>query len=279
MVDEFNDIKNYHEFGNKQEAFFDAVKTNVVPDEQAKVFENPIVSRNSGEQIKDAKHSYKKDIGTNKTKAIDLEFFKKIISVMVVTVTTIPIVGLIITSTAILNMILLTPFTESISYDMEEDYDWRMTHALIWCIVGIISCLCLGCSRRVYVPVEHLTFDSISVHDTLVQVQLVPYRDSVASRDTSSYLSNEYGYSWAVWSGGMLHHSLVIWPQKPIEVKVPHFIDRWHYEKVPEIVEVEKPLTKWQTGFMTIGKISMGIWAGVIIALMIYFIVRYKTNH
>jgi hypothetical protein len=96
------------------------------------------------------------------------------------------------------------------------------------------------------VPVAHERVDSISVHDTIMQVQLVPYKDSVATRDTSSYLFNDYAYSWAMWSGGMLHHSLGIWPQKPIEIQVPHFIDRWHYEKVPEIVEVEKKLTRWE---------------------------------
>lgn len=160
-----------------------------------------------------------------------------------------------------------------------QSYNWWSIIALIWGVFCIILCLCMGCTRHVYVPVVHERVDSISVHDTLFQVQLVPYKDSVVSRDTSSYLSNAYAYSFAMWSNGMLHHSLGIWPQKPIEIEVPYFIDRWHYEKVPEIVEVEKPLTKWQTNFMTIGKISVGVWAGVIIALIIYFIVRYKTHH
>lgn len=26
----------------------------------------------------------------------------------------------------------------------EDDYDWRMAHALFWGIVGIILCLCFG---------------------------------------------------------------------------------------------------------------------------------------
>lgn len=55
-----------------------------------------------------------------------------------------------------------------------------------------------GCTRHVYVPVVHEKLDSVSVHDTIMQVELVPYHDSVAVPDTSSYLSNEYGYSWAV---------------------------------------------------------------------------------
>ena len=47
-------------------------------------------------------------------------------------------------------------------------------------------------------PVVHEKLDSVYIRDTIMQVELVPYHDSVAVPDTSSYLSNEYGYSWAV---------------------------------------------------------------------------------
>ncbi len=156
---------------------------------------------------------------------------------------------------------------------IDQDSDWRLSHNEIWLIIGIILCLCVGCTRHIYVPVVHERVDSISVHDTLFQVQLVPYKDSVVSRDTSSYLSNAYAYSFAMWSNGMLHHSLGIWPQKPIEVKVPHFIDRWHYEKVPEIVEVEKPAPKWKQFFYHMGIIAT---TSIIIFAIIYAIRRFR---
>lgn len=157
----------------------------------------------------------------------------------------------------------------------EDDYDWRMTHALFWGIVGIILCLCLcfGCTRHVYMPVVHEMLDSVSVHDTIMQMQLVPYRDSVAVRDTSSFLSNAYGYSWAVWSGGVLHHSLIIWPKKPIEITVPQVIEKWHFEKVPDIVEVQKPMSKWQQFFYHMGIIAT---TSIIIFAMIYAIRRFR---
>lgn len=157
--------------------------------------------------------------------------------------------------------------------NIENDYSWRLAHAFTWGIIGIILCLCLGCTRHVYVPVVHERVDSISVHDTIMQVQLVPYKDSVAVRDTSSYLSNEYAYSSAMWSGGILHHTLGIWPQKPIEVQVPQFIDRWHYEKVPEIVEVEKPVPKWQQFFYHMGIIAT---VSLILFAIIYAIRRFR---
>lgn len=158
-----------------------------------------------------------------------------------------------------------------------QSYNWWSIIALIWGVFCIILCLCMGCTRHVYVPVVHERVDSISVHDTLFQVQLVPYKDSVVSRDTSSYLHNEYAYSYATWSDGVLQHSLGIWPQKPIEIEVPYFIDRWHYEKVPEIVEVEKPLSKWTKLLIYIGGGTVGTLACAIIGLMIYLIFKFKN--
>lgn len=154
-----------------------------------------------------------------------------------------------------------------------QSYNWWSIIALIWGVFCIILCLCFGCTRHVYVPVVHKRVDSIDVHDTIIQVQLVPYKDSVAIRDTSSYLHNEYAYSYATWSDGVLQHSLGIWPQKPIEVKVPYFIDRWHYEKVPEIVEVEKPVPKWQQFFCHMGIIASAL---MIIFAIIYAIRRFR---
>ena len=164
-----------------------------------------------------------------------------------------------------------------VDYD-QNDSSWRFWHTVVWLIIGIILCLCFGCTRHVYVPVVHERVDSVSVHDTIMQVQLVPYKDSVATRDTSSYLHNEYAYSYAMWSGGVLHHSLGIWPQKPIEIKVPHFIDRWHYEKVPEIVEVERKLTRWQQFKMDHDPISAFMVGAVFGALALYIRGRFKKR-
>lgn len=121
----------------------------------------------------------------------------------------------------------------------------------------MIALLCLASCRQVrYVPVETVRMDSIVIRDTSVVVQLVPYRDSVAVPDTTSFLSNPYAYSRATWSGGMLHHVLGIWPHSTAVVKVPYFIDRYVRIKVPQIVEVEKPLTRWQRM-----KLELGGWA------------------
>lgn len=128
-----------------------------------------------------------------------------------------------------------------------------------------------GCGRSVkYVPVESVRIDSISIRDTVIQQQLVSYRDSISISDTLSYLSNPYSYSWARWQGGRLHHSLGIHPLATVRVQVPYYIDRYVYRSSPKIVEVEKKLTRWQKIKIEIG----GLAIGALFALIVYLIVR-----
>ena len=91
-------------------------------------------------------------------------------------------------------------------------------------VILLASAIC-SCRSVRYVPVETVRVDSTVVHDTLMDIQLVPYKDSIATRDTSSFLSNPYAYSWAKWSNGTLYHSLGIFPFVTTQVKVPYFIE------------------------------------------------------
>ena len=54
--------------------------------------------------------------------------------------------------------------------------------------------LIFSCKTR-YVPVEIKTTETVEVHDTTITERLVPYKDSIAVRDTTSFLSNPYAYS------------------------------------------------------------------------------------
>ena len=82
-------------------------------------------------------------------------------------------------------------------------------------LVAILFVLA-GCAARrevQYIPVEKKVTKTVTVRDTLVQVVLQPYKDSVslypeAGIDTTSYLENPYAYSYASYSGGKLSHSL-----------------------------------------------------------------------
>ena len=141
--------------------------------------------------------------------------------------------------------------------------------------------LLTGC-RTKYVPVEVRTTDSLVVHDTLIRVTLVPYRDSVtvfpSVTDTTavSFLSNPYAYTWARWDGVQLHHSLAIWPDKPIILRIPYFIDRIRRIEVPKVKEVPIPLTTWQRFKMEFGGISFGVCIGLTAVILWLLLLRRK---
>lgn len=105
----------------------------------------------------------------------------------------------------------------------------------------IVLLFVFSCKTR-YVPVEIKTTETVEVHDTTITERLVPYKDSTATRDTVSFLSNPYAYSWARYSGGILQHSLGIWPNSVLIVTVPHYMTVTKRIEVPKIVEVEKKI-------------------------------------
>lgn len=111
----------------------------------------------------------------------------------------------------------------------------------IWIAVVIVLLFVFSCKTR-YVPVEIKTTETVEVHDTTITERLVPYKDSTATRDTVSFLSNPYAYSWARYSGGILQHSLGIWPNSVLIVTVPHYMTVTKRIEVPKIVEVEKKI-------------------------------------
>jgi len=49
-------------------------------------------------------------------------------------------------------------------------------------------------------------------------------------------------------------------------------------EKEPVIQVVEKDLTKWQQRFLTIGKVSSGIYGGLLIATVVWIIYRIRRK-
>lgn len=59
----------------------------------------------------------------------------------------------------------------------------------------VIVLFAVSCTRTVYIPAIRTQIAKET--DTLVETQLVPYRDSVVTEDTVSYLANPYAESWA----------------------------------------------------------------------------------
>ena len=102
-----------------------------------------------------------------------------------------------------------------------------MKQSFFTIIRPILVCIFFGGCRTKYIPVPVESTDSIVIRDTIIDVQLVPYSDSVIvvpeqeSKDSVvSFLSNPYAWSWAQWMNGRLHHSLNIWPNRLTPIRV-----------------------------------------------------------
>lgn len=142
-------------------------------------------------------------------------------------------------------------------------------------LYAIIIGICFLSCRTKYVPIKETVTEITTIHDTTFTETLVPYRDSISTRDTSSFLSNPYAYSRAVWGNGILHHSLGIWPNAVIVVKVPNFIDRIKTIDRPVPYEVEKKVyiekeLSWRQSFL--------VWSGKIAWLIFIPLLIYWTN-
>lgn len=142
----------------------------------------------------------------------------------------------------------------------------RSLHALFALFLLFMAWLLVGCgTRRVveYVPVEKKVTETVTLVDTLVEVKLVPYRDSVSvPADTASHLENPYAYSNASLSGGRLNHSLGIKPDNPllfpIQTRIVHVQDSIPYPVPGPVQYVERSLTIVEKVLMGIGVLTLG---------------------
>ena len=157
-----------------------------------------------------------------------------------------------------------------------------MKQSFFTIILLFLVCVFFGGCRTKYIPVPVESTDSIVIKDTIIDVQLIPYRDSVIvvpeteSKDSvASFLSNPYAWSWVKWINGKLHHSLNIWSNKLTPIRVPYYYERIKRVEVPKIVEVEIPLTRWQNFKMEFGGIAFGVCVGLMI-VVVYLVWRRR---
>lgn len=165
-------------------------------------------------------------------------------------------------------------------FDPKNDPDDRKKLLLI--LLGMIAFVLMfvcfsGCTRRVYIPLEKRTTVTETLVDTLVEVKLKEVHDTITlntlGKDTLSYLSNDYAYSFASIENGVFGHSLGIHPDTKVKdsIKVKHIIIR---DSIPYPVEVikEKKLSFWQSVKIEYGGFAMGVAAALafVLGLMIY---------
>jgi hypothetical protein len=146
-----------------------------------------------------------------------------------------------------------------------------MVRIVVCFLMVVLMC---SCRSTKYVPVETKVTETVEMHDTVTQVQLVPYYSESVRQDTmSSRLVNPYAYSDAYWDGKQLHHTLGIWPGTTIPVTIPDYKIITRTEVRNKVVEVEKKLSAYQAFRIRY------FWMSVILnAILIFWIIRTKVR-
>jgi hypothetical protein len=148
-------------------------------------------------------------------------------------------------------------------------------------LVIFLFCFLTSCkTRTVYVPVERVHTETVTLKDTVIEVKIDHIRDSVAVCDSASYISNKYAYSWAVMKSGLLTHSLGTWPASiPVEVR---YSEKLITDSIPVPYEVtayvykEKSLTWWQKTRMLAGDLCLFTLAGIILSFLVRYFLKKK---
>jgi hypothetical protein len=141
-------------------------------------------------------------------------------------------------------------------------------------ILFVLPLLFLACSKTVYVPVNSAHYVDRVVKDTVVDVHLIPYHDSITTIDTSSVLENKYARSSASWDG-KLHHSLTV-KSVPIPVKLKyietHITDTIQVPyKLDVIKEIPAKLNWYQ-------RVCVKGFSVLIISIMVYLLVKFRKK-
>jgi len=128
--------------------------------------------------------------------------------------------------------------------------------------------LLIGCSPIRYIPVGTITSTTTVLRDTIIKTKLVPYNDSIVTKDTLSILRNTYAESMASYSDGFLTHTLKTTPSDiALKVSLPTVTKKISAE-VPLLVE--KSLSLWQ-------KIKIKFGGYFFVCLLLLFVYTIYT--
>ena len=144
----------------------------------------------------------------------------------------------------------------------------------------LLSAVCVACATsRQAAPSEKILvetrIETVYKTDT-VYLEVPKIVEKIVTADTVSVLENEYAKSEASVSEGLLAHSLETKPVKqPVEVQTQVVYRDSMIVKdnvIVQTVEVEKPLTRWQSFKMTMGGWMLGIIIFLIVCVILYFV-------
>lgn len=152
-------------------------------------------------------------------------------------------------------------------------------NVLAFASILLVMTMFSGCrSQHPCMVIEKTITDSIAIRDTTYKVELVPYRDSISSPDTSSFLCNPYAYSYASYSNGLLNHSLGIYPFATATVKVPYFVEKIRRIEVPKPYAVERKLSWWERTKIDLGGYAIGTVVITILIVVVKMVYKLKKG-
>ena len=144
----------------------------------------------------------------------------------------------------------------------------------------LLSAVCVACATsRQAAPSEKILvetrIETVYKTDT-VYLEVPKIVEKIVTADTVSVLENEYAKSEASVSEGLLAHSLETKPVKqPVEVQtqvVYRDSVRVKDNVIVQTVEVEKPLTGWQSFKMAMGGWMLGLIIFMIVCVILYIV-------
>ena len=144
----------------------------------------------------------------------------------------------------------------------------------------LLSAVCVACATsRQAAPSEKILvetrIETVYKTDT-VYLEVPKIVEKIVTADSVSVLENEYAKSEASVSEGLLAHSLETKPVKqPVEVQTQVVYRDSVIVKdnvIVQTVEVEKPLTGWQSFKMSMGGWMLGIIIFMIVCVILYIV-------
>lgn len=146
---------------------------------------------------------------------------------------------------------------------------------------GIVLIGLGSCKSVQYIPMEKIKHDSIYISktDTLKVTHTIKEKEYVTVKDSSSVVLDEQG---KVLKQEIWHNKTIIRQMSDSLEYYKAKCDSLYAEKQKTIevpVEIEKPLTTWQKRYISLGKVSLGVYVGLLIAFIawiVYYIKRKK---
>lgn len=121
----------------------------------------------------------------------------------------------------------------------------RTVKNLFWILLTLItmSAIMTSCTRKVYVPVEHVKTVTVTKHDTIVKVELEREEVKISTNDTTAHAETKYATASATWSGETETLSLDLKNKNvAIDVKT-EYIETIITDSIPvpyEVIKIEK---------------------------------------